>query len=319
LTKVNHDTNVLLSSNQSINEINQMNLRQIDYALAVAEEGNFTRAAARCHTVQSALSHQIARLEQELGTRLFERSSRHVALSPAGHTFVTYARQVQEAATRLRDEMMAASGEIRGTLTIGTISTLTVTNLPQLLADYHQQHPQVDVRLHVGMSDIMLQEMRDQKTDVAFLGLWPGEPVDGVEAQLLSQEPLVALLHPQHPLAGEQQLSLQQVASQTLVDYQAGTGPRQQTDAAFLAAGIERRVAFEVNHAELLESIIGQGLAIGMIPLHSSAAHRGLITIPVKDAPQRRVYFAWGRNPTPAAAAFQALVSARAKQIGSPL
>lgn len=286
-----------------------MNLRQIDYVLAVAEEQNFTRAAARCHTVQSALSHQIARLEQEFGTRLFERSSRQVALSPAGRTFVAHARLVQEAAQRLRDEMMAASGEIRGSLTIGTISTLTVASLPQLLASYHQQHPQVDIRLHVGMSDKMLQELREQKTDVAFLGLWPGEPVEGVEAQLLSQEPLVALLHPQHPLAGQSQLSLQQLAQQTLVDYQAGTGPRQQTDAAFQAAGIERRVAFEVNHAELLESIIGQGLAIGMIPLHSSAASPKLITIPVEDAPERRVYFAWGRNPTPAAAAFQALVT----------
>lgn len=286
-----------------------MNLRQIDYVLAVAEEQNFTRAAARCHTVQSALSHQIARLEQEFGTRLFERSSRQVALSPAGRTFVSHARLVQEAAQRLRDEMMAASGEIRGSLTIGTISTLTVASLPQLLASYHQQHPQVDIRLHVGMSDKMLQELREQTTDVAFLGLWPGEPVEGVEAQLLSQEPLVALLHPQHPLASQSQLSLQQLAQQTLVDYQAGTGPRQQTDAAFLAAGIERRVAFEVNHAELLESIIGQGLAIGMIPLHSSAASPKLITIPVEDAPERRVYFAWGRNPTPAAAAFQALVT----------
>jgi DNA-binding transcriptional LysR family regulator len=75
-----------------------MNLRQIDYVLAVAEEENFTRAAERCHTVQSALSHQIARLEQEFGARLFERTSRQVTLTPAGQTFVKHARQVREAA-----------------------------------------------------------------------------------------------------------------------------------------------------------------------------------------------------------------------------
>ena len=118
-----------------------MNLRQIDYAVAVAETGSFTRAAERCHTVQSALSHQISRLEEQLGARLFERTSRRVALTPAGRTFLTHARQVQDAARRLGDEMAAATGEIRGTLTLGTISTLTVVDLPALLAEFHRPTP----------------------------------------------------------------------------------------------------------------------------------------------------------------------------------
>lgn len=286
-----------------------MNLRQIDYALAVAEEENFTRAAERCHIVQSALSHQIARLEEEFGTRLFERTSRHVSLTPAGRVFVTHARQVQEAAQRLHDEMAAATGEIRGSLTIGTIGTLTVTDLPQLLATYHQRYPQVDIRLHGGMSDQLLQELREQRTDAAFIGVWPGEPVNGVEARLLSEEALVALLHPGHPLASRSSLTLAELARQTLVDYQAGSGPRQQTDVAFAAAGIERRVAFEINTQKLLESIIRQGLAIGLVPSLTAASCNGLVAIPVEEAPQRRVYFVWARNPTPAAAAFQALVA----------
>lgn len=285
-----------------------MNLRQIDFVLALAEEGNFTRAAARCHTVQSAFSHQVARLEEEFGSRLFERSSRRVALTAAGRTFVAHARQVQEATRRLWDEMAAATGEIRGTLTVGTISTLTVANLPALLAEFHRRHPRVDIRLHIGMSDALLDELRGQQTDAAFIGVWPGEPVAGVSARLLSEECLVAILHPDHPLAGRSSLGLGELAGHTLVDYQAGTGPRQQTDAAFRAAGIERRVAFEVNHAELLEQIVRQGLAIGLVPEQSALGYAGLLRVRIEEAPQRKVYFAWSRNPTPAAAAFQALV-----------
>jgi len=287
-----------------------MNLRQIDYAVAVAEEGSFTRAAERCHTVQSALSHQISRLEEQLGARLFERTSRRVALTPAGRAFLAHARPVLEAARRLEDEMAAATGEIRGTLTLGTISTLTVVDLPAILAEFHRRHPQVDIRLHTGMSDRLLEELRLQETDAAFIGVWPGEPVAGVDARLLSEEPLVALLHPDHPLAARKRLTLAELARQTLVDYQAGTGPRQQTDAAFQAAAIERRVTVEVNHVEWLEALVRQNVGIALVPLATATHYPGLVTIPVQAAPRRRVYFAWGRHPTPAALAFLGLVEA---------
>ena len=79
-----------------------MNLKQIEYALAVADTGSFTRAAERCHVVQSALSHQVARLESQLGTLLFERSSRRVRLTPAGEAFVLSARTALEATRRIR-------------------------------------------------------------------------------------------------------------------------------------------------------------------------------------------------------------------------
>ena len=286
-----------------------MNLRQIEFVLAVAEEQNFTRAAERCNTVQSALSHQISKLEDEFGTRLFERTSRRVILTPAGHIFLTHARQVRESTIRLHDEMAAATGVIRGTLTIGTISTLTVADLPQLLATYHQQHPQVDIRVHTGMSDKLLEELREQQSDVAFIGVWPGEPVIGVNAQLLSEEQLVALLPPNHRLATCSKLTLAELANETLVDYPVGSGPRQQTDVAFQAAGINRRVTFEVNHADLIKSLIRQGVAIGLVPSLTAASCDDLITVPVTEAPQRRVYFVCNCNPTPAAAAFQALVA----------
>jgi DNA-binding transcriptional LysR family regulator len=211
--------------------------------------------------VQSALSHQIARLEQEFGARLFERTSRQVTLTPAGQTFVKHARQVREAAQRLEDEMAAATGEIRGSLRIGCISTLGRLDLPGLLAEYHRRHPQVDVQLAMRMSDVMMEELRVQQIDVAFLGVWPGEPVLGLDARAVGRA--AAGLAASGPSAGRpQQLDLQQLAQCTLVDWPAGTGPRQQTDMAFAAQGIRRRVAFEVNHADMLVSLVRSGCAV---------------------------------------------------------
>lgn len=112
-----------------------MNLKQIRYALAVAEEQSFTRAAQRCHTVQSALSHQVAKLEEELGCTLFERTSRRVELTTAGRAFIQPAQRLLAAKQTLVEEVVAAAGTVSGTLTIGTISTINAIDLTEKLGN----------------------------------------------------------------------------------------------------------------------------------------------------------------------------------------
>lgn len=138
-----------------------MNLKQIRYALAVAEELNFTRAAQRCHTVQSALSHQIAKLEEELGCTLFERTSRRVRLTPAGGLSWP-AQRLLAAQQALVEEVTAADGAVSGTLTIGTISTINVMALTERLDKFHRHYPAVNIRLYVGMSEALLEDVRQQ-------------------------------------------------------------------------------------------------------------------------------------------------------------
>ncbi|WP_288443230.1 LysR family transcriptional regulator, partial [uncultured Serratia sp.] len=120
-----------------------MNLKQIRYALAVAEEQSFTRAAQRCHTVQSALSHQIAKLEEELGCTLFERTSRRVRLTPAGQAFIPSAQRLLAAQQALVEEVTAAGDAVSGTLTIGTISTINAIDLTEKLDKFHRHYPAV--------------------------------------------------------------------------------------------------------------------------------------------------------------------------------
>ncbi len=281
-----------------------MNLKQIEYALAVAETGSFTRAAERCHVVQSALSHQIARLEEQLGAQLFERSSRWVRLTAAGEAFVPSARTALEAARRIADEVAAACGELRGRLSIGEISSLTELDLVDLLAGFHHQYPQVDIRWLQGKSETMIGDVRERRLDVAFIGVWPGESLDGVEWRLLAKEELMAVLPPEHPLVIHKRLSLADLEEQPLVDFQAGTGARRQTDEAFAAAGLRHRVQFEVGTTRLIEKFVQRGLALGLVAERIAGGFQRVAVRPVSDAPVRHLYAIWSKKPTPAASAF---------------
>jgi DNA-binding transcriptional LysR family regulator len=281
-----------------------MNLKQLEYALAVADTGSFTRAAERCHVVQSALSHQVARLEAQLGVSLFERTSRRVRLTPAGEAFVLSARPALEAAQRIADDVAAACGQVRGRLSIGEISSLTALDLVDLLALFHARYPAVDVRWLTAKSELLVADVCERRLDVGFIGLWQGEVLQGVQHRLLGREELVAVLPPGHPLAGRGRLALADIADQVLVDFPEGTGARRQTDEAFQAAGLVHRVQFEIGHIRLVEKFVQRGLAIGLVPERIANDFAGVSVARLDDAPVRHLYAVWSSSPTPAARAF---------------
>ncbi|MFT0521061.1 LysR family transcriptional regulator [Pseudomonas faucium] len=285
-----------------------MNLKQLEYALAVADTGSFTRAAERCHVVQSALSHQVARLEAQLGVSLFERSSRRVRLTPAGEAFVLSARPAVEAAGRIADDVAAACGQVRGRLSIGEISSLTALDLVELLAQFHGRYPDVDVRWLTAKSEWLIADVCERRLDVGFIGLWQGEVVQGVQHRLLAREELVALLPLGHRLAGRPQLTLADLAGEVLVDFPEGTGARRQTDEAFQAAGLVRRVQFEIGHIRLVEKFVQRGMAVGLVPERSAQGIPGVAVARLADAPVRHLYAVWSNSPTPAARAFLGLL-----------
>ncbi|WP_326642185.1 LysR family transcriptional regulator [Nonomuraea fuscirosea] len=282
-----------------------MELQQMRYVVAVAETSNFTRAAERCMVVQSALSHQIARLERELGAKLFERTSRRVLLTPAGEAFLPAARQALDAAERARAEVAAAAGEIRGRLAIGAIPTVTAVDLPLVLRRFHQRHREVRISLRSGASEEFVERVRQGTLDVAFLGLPPGARPKGVRGRELARGDLVAVVTPGHPLAGEERVTLSRLAGEPFVDFPAGTAGRSQSDEAFAAAGIAREVAFEVSTPDFMARLIRLGLGIGMLPEAFVAQLPDLPVVRLSDAPARMEHLIWSRHqPSPAALAF---------------
>ncbi|MFG2415063.1 MULTISPECIES: LysR family transcriptional regulator [Streptomyces] len=286
-----------------------MELQQMRYVVAVAETNSFTRAAERCLVVQSALSHQIARLERELGARLFERTSRRVRLTSAGAAFLPSARQCLDAAERAAAEVAAAVGEVRGRLAVGLIPSVAAVDIPGALREFHEQYPSVRVSLRVGASDELVEQVRQGAIEVAFLDLPTTARPEGVEARELARDCLVAVVAPDHPLAGEPAVDLGRLSHEVFVDLPAQTAGRAQSDQAFADAGFSRDVAFEVTNTDYLSRLVSQGLGIALLP--STYVHQltGVRTIEVTDAPVRVEYVVWSRaDRTPAAAAFLAVL-----------
>ncbi|MFI1308000.1 LysR family transcriptional regulator [Streptomyces sioyaensis] len=282
-----------------------MELQQMRYVVAVAETGGFTRAAERCHVVQSALSHQIARLEKELGARLFDRTSRSVRLTAAGEAFVPVARQALQAAERARAEVAAATGEVRGRLAVGAISTVGAVDLARELGDFHTRYPQVQISLLMDMTEPLVESVRDGALDVAFIGMVPTARTTGVREKELARSELVAVVPPDHPLAGREWTTLARVARENFVDYMAGSAARRQRDDAFRAAGLDSEVAFEVTSVEFLAQLVRAGLGIGMVPEPTASGLPGLRTVRVRPAPERTERVVWSaQGPSPAALAF---------------
>lgn len=276
------------------------------YVLAIAEEKNFTRAAERCFVVQSSLSHQIKALERELGVTLFARSSRRVELTAAGEAFLSQARVSLEAAERAASDAAAANGQIRGTLTVGVIPTVTTIDVPAVLGQFHRAHPSVRIRLRGGGSDEFMAAISAGSMDIAFLGLPESTPPTGVSTRVLARESLVAVVSNEHPLAKRHGLCLEDLADEAFVDFPEGTPGRVPSDLAFQAAGVHREVTFEAMSTELILNLVRQGLVIALLsPAVVPPGSDTLRTIPVTAGPTRIEYLAWsGFNPAPAARAF---------------
>ncbi|MGJ0204876.1 LysR substrate-binding domain-containing protein [Leucobacter sp. gxy201] len=283
-----------------------MELQQLRYVIALAEEMNFTRAAERCFVVQSSLSHQVKALERELGVALFARSSRRVELTAAGAAFVAQARASLAAAERAVSDAAAANGRIRGTLTVGVIPTVTAIDIPAGLGRFHRTHPEVRIRLRGGGSDEFIAAIRAGRMDAAVLGLPDSTPPIGVNARVLARERLVAVLSSAHRLARRRRLRLVDLADEVFVDFPAGTPGRAPSDLAFHAAGVRRDVAFEAMSTDLILDLVRQGLVIALLsPAVVPTGADDLRTIPVAGGPTRTEYLAWSAfNPAPAAQAF---------------
>ena len=282
-----------------------MELQQLRYAVAIAEEQSFTRAAQRCFVVQSALSRQIKSLESELGVRLFARTSRKVKVTPAGEAFVKQARLCLQAAERAKASAAAAHGQIRGSLTIGVIPTVTAVDIAAVLGAFRRSYPEVGVHVRTGGSDEFLRRIAAGQLDVGVLGLAEGVTPRGVQTRELSQERLVAVLSEGHRLAGRRRLRLKDLADEPFVDFPEGSSGREQSDLAFDRARLRREVSLEVNTADLLTGLVRQGLGVALVAPSVAREAPGCVCIPVSDGPVRVEYLAWDSfNPSPVAQVF---------------
>jgi DNA-binding transcriptional LysR family regulator len=256
-----------------------MELRHLQFFIAVAEELSFTRASRRLHVVQSGVSSAIQGLERELGAPLFDRDRHRVALTDAGLALLPEARATLAAAQAAQDAVAQARAGLRGTLTVGTMLSIGTVDVAGLLGRFHATHPRVSVHLRhapAGSAGLAAQVIAGE-LDLALVAL-PGLAPAGLRLQPLSEEPLVLLAAPGHPLAGLHGVTLDQLAGEDFVDFPPGWGNRTVADRAFAAAGLDRRVPFEVIEFSSAAGLVRNGLGVAFIP-QSAADLTGLTVI----------------------------------------
>jgi DNA-binding transcriptional LysR family regulator len=296
-------------------------LRHLATFVAVAEEGSFTRASERLHVVQSAVSAGVRTLERELGTALFDRTTHQVELTDAGHALLPEARATLAAARAAREAVDQVRGGLRGTVTLGIMQAggLGAITTARLLAAFRAEHPDVELRARQANSAEMAAQVRDGRLDFAFLAL-PSRRAAGLQLTPLSREPMPLAVHDGHPLAGRADVELAATADETFADGPPEFGIRSAVDHAFAAAGLQRRVALEVNDAQTLVDFVRHGLAAAFLPTSYVRDARGISFVPIRHhTPVFATYIAepTTRRPSAAAAALLTLAKHQAASVST--
>jgi DNA-binding transcriptional LysR family regulator len=264
-----------------------VNLQQLRYAVALADAQSFTKAAVNEYVVQSALSQQLRKLEDELGVALFERTTRMVSPTPAGEALLPLMRQVLAGVERIKFDAQAISGTIAGRLTVGMMEVPSESlDVAALMATFHTRFPEVTVTLRSGGSDLLIEAVRERKLDVAIVGSNLPRTAGRLTFTELFVEPLVAVLPAGHELAARDAVRLEDLAALPFIDFPPGYGLRHETDRGF--ADVPRRVAFEVTRVDEVIHFVRRDLGVALLPESVAASRVGddptLVLRPVAEA-----------------------------------
>lgn len=284
-----------------------MELRHLEYFVAVAEEQHFTRAADRLRIAQSGLSASVRSLERELGAPLFVRTTRRVELTEAGRALLAEARRTLASADAARHAVAAVKGLLRGTLTIGTEQCLGVIDVPKLLGQFRTRHPGVEIILRQGASADLCAELRSGRLDIAFVAL-DGKNPDQLELIPLATEPMMLICHPAHRLAEAPAVDWDDLHEEVYVDFHDGFGARQVTEHECAGREVPRRVVVEVNDVHSLLDFVGQGLGVALVPRPIAYKRPTQVRAVPLAAPAAYTWRLWlalpaGRPTSPSAAA----------------
>jgi DNA-binding transcriptional LysR family regulator len=290
-----------------------MELRQLAYVVAVAEEGSFTRAAAREHVAQPAVSAQVRRLEAELGQALFARGPGPVTPTAAGEAVLPLARAALAAAAGVRTAVDELAGLIRGRVAVGVVPSVT-PRLAAVLAGFHADHPEVEVTLVEGTSDGLVQAVRAGRLDFALAGL-AGDGPAGLAAATVTEERLVAAVARGHRLARRRSVSLRALRDEALIALPRGTGGRTALERGFAAAGLAPRVTLEAGDPRVLMDLAGRGLGVAIVP---ESAPEELHVLALRPALRSRLDLVWRAAGAPSPAARELLDRTRQALAGAP-
>jgi DNA-binding transcriptional LysR family regulator len=256
-----------------------MDLRQMEFVVTLADEQQFTRAAALAGVSQSGLSASIRALEDELGTPLFSRTTRKVEPTEAGLALLPFARAMLSQAAAGRDAVIRATHALSGTLRVGAEQCLNVLDVPALLERFHTRYPGVTIEFTQGGSHELLKGVRGGRLDVAFVATT--EHLGSLERTPIAREPIVLLCPPDHEFAGRAKLDWEELSDRDFIEFNKSWGVRGVNDASCDANGVRRRIRCTVDDIHLMLDFVHRGMGLVMVPLPVAAKPQatGLVTV----------------------------------------
>ncbi|MBK7059677.1 MAG: LysR family transcriptional regulator [Rubrivivax sp.] len=264
-----------------------MDLRQLKYFLVVAEELNIGRAAARLHISQPPLTRQIKAIEDELGTVLFVRTAKGVELTQAGEMFKVEANNIRMLIEGAIDRVQRVGEGKLGRLDVAIFGSAIYEIIPKLLQSFQQKYPGVRIVLHTMSKGEQIEALRQRRITVAFNRMIHDEPDIGRE--LVTIEPLYAVVPTDHPLAGTAAISLHRLVESPLVLFPNVGRPNfiDHVTALCKAQGLEAEISQEVGDAVTGIALVARGFGVTLIPESAARALtvEGARFLPLQDAP----------------------------------
>src|SRR5438876_1477492 len=246
----------------------QPTFRQFEVFLAVAKAGSFRAAAEAMHLSQPALSQHVAEMERELGTRLFDRLGRKVALTEAGRVLEEHAHRLFASLASAREAVADLSGLKRGSLVLGASTTPGIYVLPGMIAAFQKTYPGVALSLRIANSALIEEQIRGNELDLGVVGGHPlrlGE--ECVAAGLLDE--LVLIVPPSHAWARRRVIQPSRLERERLLVREEGSATRQVTERALQRVGGHIKASMELGHTEAIKQAVIAGLGVAFVSIHA--------------------------------------------------
>src|ERR1700683_1511007 len=241
-----------------------MEINQLPYVCAIADTGNFSRAAERCQVAQPSLSQQVLKLEEDLGVKRFDRLGRSIRLTEAGRAFIPHARAILEQMEVARSSVADKNADLRGSIAVGVIPTVAPYLMPAYTAAFAKKYPDAKLRIVEETTSVLVEGLRDLSIDVAILAL----PLRHKDLELfpIRTEPLFAALSRNHPRAGAKSLALKDLRGESFVMLRDGHCFRDLSIDTCTRARITPHIAFESGQFSSLLGMVAAGVGISLVP-----------------------------------------------------
>ena len=296
-----------------------MTFNELRYLVAIAQEKSFGRAAQRCFVSQPALSVAIQKLEEELGTQLFERGKAEVTVTPVGERVVEQAQKVLEEATRIRDIAQAGRNQLVGTFRLGVIYTVAPYLLPDLIPELNARAPQMPLEIEENLTEHLETALKSGRIDAAIIAM-PFQP-PGVTTEFLYEEPFQVVVPQHHRWARRKNIQPSELAGEHAILLNVGHCFRDQVLDACPELNRGDAAVTRTNSLETVRNMVASGLGVSVLPrdaLTPKYHSRLVVSVPfAKPVPSRRIALAYRRSfprPTAIAAIREAVAACRKKK-----